>query len=67
MQDVLGIAAFAVAAGGILVILAVLAGPFVRRQVFVLRLRRGLHRMDEVLAGWQRDLDDGRRSPYEQR
>lgn len=67
MQEALEIAAFAVAAGGILVILAVLTGPFVRRQVVVLRLRRGLHRIDEVLAGWQRDLDNGRRSPYDQR
>lgn len=60
MQEALGIAAFAVAAGGILIIMAVLGGPFVHRQVVVLRLRRGLHRLDDVLAGWQRDLTDGR-------
>ena len=62
MHGALGVAAFAVAAGGILIILAVLGGPFIHRQVVVLRLRRGLHRIDEVLAGWQRDVTNGRRS-----
>ena len=65
MQDFLGVAASVVAAGGVLVILAVLFGPFVRRQVIVLRLRRGLHRIDDVLATWQQDVSDGRRSPYD--
>ena len=65
MQELLGVAAFVVAAGGILMILAVLLSPFVRRQVVVLRMRRGLHRIDDVLAGWQRDLSDGRRSPHD--
>ena len=66
MEELMGMAAFVVAAGGTLMILAVLMGPFVRRQVVVLRLRRSVHRIDEVLAGWQRDLNDGRRSPYDQ-
>ncbi|HEX2274206.1 MAG TPA: hypothetical protein VHG90_10075 [Acidimicrobiales bacterium] len=65
MQDFLGVAAFVVAAGGVLVVLSVLLGPFVRRQVVVLRLRRGLHQIEDVLAGWQQDLSDGRRSPYD--
>jgi hypothetical protein len=65
MQDFLGVAALVVAAGGVLMILSVLLGPFVRRQVVVLRLRRGLHRIDDVLAGWQRELSDGRREPYD--
>ncbi|HEX2043967.1 MAG TPA: hypothetical protein VHF24_15155 [Acidimicrobiales bacterium] len=65
MQDFLGIAAFVVAAGGVLMILSVLLGPFVRRQVVVLRLRRGLHRIDDVLATWQQDLSGGRREPYD--
>ena len=65
MQEALGVAAFVVAAGGVLIILAVLGGPFVHRQVVVLRLRRGLHRIDEVLAGWQRDLSNGRHTPYD--
>ncbi len=65
MQDFLGVAAFVVAAGGVLMILSVLFGPFVRRQVVVLRLRRGLHRIDDVLATWQQDLSGGRREPYD--
>lgn len=65
MQDFLGVAAFVVAAGGVLIVLSVLLGPFVRRQVVVLRLRRGLHQIEDVLAGWQQDLSDGRRSPYD--
>jgi hypothetical protein len=65
MQDFLGVAAFVVAAGGVLMILSVLLGPFVRRQVVVLRLRRGLHRIDDVLATWQQDLSGGRREPYD--
>jgi hypothetical protein len=65
MQDFLGVAAFVVAAGGALMILSVLLGPFVRRQVIVLRLRRGLHRIDDVLATWQQDLSGGRREPYD--
>jgi hypothetical protein len=65
MQDFLGVAAFVVAAGGVLMILSVLFGPFVRRQVVVLRLRRGLHRIDDVLATWQADLSGGRREPYD--
>ncbi len=65
MQDFLGVAAFVVAAGGVLMILSVLLGPFVRRQVIVLRLRKGLHRIDDVLATWQQDFSDGRRSPYD--
>jgi hypothetical protein len=66
MQEALGVLAFVVAAGGLLVIMAVLGGPFVHRHLVVLRLRHGLHRIDDVLAGWQRDLDDGRRSPRDQ-
>ena len=65
MQEFLEVAAFVVAAGGTLLILAVLLGPFVRRQVVVLRLRRRLRGIDDVLAGWQRDLSDGRPSPYD--
>ena len=65
MQDFLGVAAFVVAAGGVLLLLSVLFGPFVRRQVVVLRLRKGLHRIDDVLATWQKDFSDGRRSPYD--
>ncbi len=65
MQDFLGVAAFVVAAGGVLMILSVLFGPFVRRQVVVLRLRRGMHRIDDVLATWQQDLSGGRPEPYD--
>ncbi len=65
MQEFLGVAAFVVAMGGVLMILSVLLGPFVRRQVVVLRLRRGLHRIDDVLASWQQDLSKGRREPYD--
>ncbi len=65
MQDFLGVAAFVVAMGGVLMILSVLLGPFVRRQVVVLRLRRGLHRIDDVLASWEQDLSGGRREPYD--
>ncbi len=65
MQDFLGVAALVVAAASALLILSVLFGPFVRRQVVVLRLRRGLHRIDDVLAGWERELGDGRREPYD--
>ncbi len=65
MQDFLGVAALVVAAASALLILSVLFGPFVRRQVVVLRLRRGLHRIDDVLAVWERELRDGRREPYD--
>ncbi len=65
MQEFLGVAAFVVAASAALLIVCVLSGPFVRRQVVVLRLRRGLHSIDDVLAGWERDLRDGRREPYD--
>jgi hypothetical protein len=65
MQQVLGVAAWAVVAGGLFMILLMLAGPTVRRQFVVLRLRRGLRRLDQVLAEWERDGSGGRRSPYE--
>ncbi|HYX44511.1 MAG TPA: hypothetical protein VE760_05660 [Acidimicrobiales bacterium] len=65
MQQVLGVAAGVVAAGGLFAILLLVAGPLVRRQVVVLRLRRGLRRIDDVLVEWQRDGSGGRRSPYE--
>ncbi len=64
MQQVLAVAAWVVAAGGLLMILLMLVGPVLRRQVVVLRLRRGLRRIDQVLAEWERD-GHGRRSPYE--
>ena len=66
MQELLSVAAMVVAAGGILMILMVLLGPYVRRQVVILRLRRGLHRIDDVLADWERDASGERRSPYDQ-
>ncbi len=65
MQQVLEVAAWVVAAGGLFIVLVMLAGPMVRRQVAVLRLRRGLRRIDQVLAEWERDGRGGRRSPYE--
>jgi hypothetical protein len=65
MQQLLGVAAWVVAAGGLFMILLMVAGPMVRRQVIVLRLRRGLRRIDDVLAEWQRDGSGGRRSPYD--
>ena len=65
MQEFLGVAAFVVAASSALLILSVLFGPFVRRQVVVLRLRRRLDGVDDVLAGWERELRGGRREPYE--
>lgn len=64
MQQVLAVAAWVVAAGGLLMILLMLVGPVVHRQFVVLRLRRGLRRIDQVLAEWERD-GHGRRSPYE--
>ena len=64
MQQVLAVAAWVVAAGGLLMILLMLVGPVMRRQFVVLRLRRGLRRIDQVLAEWERD-GHGRRSPYE--
>ena len=65
MQQVLGVAAWVVAAAGLFMILLMVAGPMVRRQFVVLRLRRGLRRIDDVLAEWQRDGSGGRRSPYD--
>jgi hypothetical protein len=65
MRQLLGVAAWVVAAGGLGMILLVLLGPVVRRHVVVLRLRRGLRRIDDVLAGWQRDGSGGRRSPHD--
>ena len=65
MRQVLGVAAWVVAAGGLFMILLMVAGPVVRRQFVVLRLRRGLRRIDDVLAEWQRDGSGGRRSPYD--
>ena len=65
MRQVLGVAAWAVAGGGLFMILLMVAGPMVRRQFVVLRLRRGLRRIDDVLAEWQRDGSGGRRSPYD--
>ena len=65
MQQVLGVAAWVVAAGGLLTILLLLVGPVARRQFVVLRLRRGLRRIDDVLVEWQRDGSGGRRSPYD--
>jgi hypothetical protein len=65
MQQLLGVAAWVVAAGGLGMILLVLLGPVVRRHVVVLRLRRGLRRIDEVLGEWQRDCSGGRRSPHD--
>jgi hypothetical protein len=64
MQQVLGVTAWVVAAGGLFMILLMTAGPMVRRQFVVLRLRRGLRRIDDVLAEWERE-GHGRRSPYE--
>ena len=64
MRQVLGVAAWVVAAGGLFLILLMTAGPMVRRQCVVLRMRRGLRRIDDVLAEWERD-GHGRRSPYE--
>ena len=55
MDQILGVAAVLVALGGLLTILVVLGWPVVHRQVVVLRLRRSLHRIDDVLAGWQRE------------
>ncbi|HEX2193220.1 MAG TPA: hypothetical protein VHH09_08500 [Acidimicrobiales bacterium] len=64
MQQALAVAAWVVAASGLLMILLMLVGPVMRRQFVVLRLRRGLRRIDQVLADWERD-GHGRRSPYE--
>ncbi len=66
MRQLLDVAAWIVAGGGLFMILLMVAGPVVRRQVIVLRLRRGLHRIDDVLAEWQRDCSGGRRSPFDQ-
>jgi hypothetical protein len=63
MQELLSVAAMVVAAGGILMILMVLLGPYVRRHVVILRLRRGLYRIDDVLAEWERDASGERHSP----
>ena len=65
MQQVLGVAAWVVATSALLMILLMVSGPMVRRQFVVLRLRRGLRHIDEVLAEWQRDGSGGRRSPYD--
>ena len=65
MQQVLAVAAWVVAAGGLFMILLMVAGPMVRRQFVVLRLRRGLRRIDDVVVEWQRDGSGGRRSPYD--
>ena len=65
MQQVLEVAAWVVAAGGLLTILLMVAGPVMRKQFVVLRLRRGLRRIDDVVAEWQRDGSGGRRSPYD--
>ena len=65
MRLVLGVPAWVVAAGGLFMILLMVAGPVVRRQFVVLLLRRGLRRIDDVLAEWQRDGSGGRRSPYD--
>ncbi len=64
MQQVLAVAAWVVASAGLLMILLMLAGPAARRQFNVFRIRRGLRRIDEVVAQWERD-GHGRRSPYE--
>jgi hypothetical protein len=64
MQQVLEVAAWVVAAAGLLMVLLMLAGPTMRRQAQVVRLRRGLRRIDDVVAEWVRD-GHGRRSPYE--
>ncbi|HWC09811.1 MAG TPA: hypothetical protein VG455_01170 [Acidimicrobiales bacterium] len=64
MQQVLAVAAWVVAAGGLLMISLVLVAPVMRRKIVVLRLRRGLRRIEQVLAEWERE-GHGRRSPYE--
>jgi len=58
MEQLMSVAAFVVAAGGLLVILTVLGAPLVHQEVVVLRLRRGLHRIDHVLEGWDPKTDD---------
>ena len=58
MEQLMSVAAFVVAAGGLLVILAVLGGPLVHQEVVVLRLRRSLHRIDHVLEGWDTHAGD---------
>ncbi|MGI9022202.1 MAG: hypothetical protein ACR2HV_02995 [Acidimicrobiales bacterium] len=55
MDQLLGVAALLVAAGGILTILIVLGWPIAHREVVVLRLRSRLRRIDEVLASWQHE------------
>ena len=64
MQQVLAVAAWVVVGAGLLMILGLLAGPAARRHLSVLRIRRGLRRIDDVVAQWERD-GHGRRSPYE--
>ncbi len=55
MEQLIGVAALMVALGGLLTILIVLGWPIAHRQVVVLRLRSSLRRIDDVLAGWQRE------------
>ena len=57
MEQLMSVAAFVVAAGGLLVILTVLGAPLVHREVVVMRLRRSLHRIDHVLEAWDTDTD----------
>lgn len=64
MQQVLAVAAWVVAGAGLLMIVLMLAGPAARRQFSIVRSRRGLRHIDEVVAQWERD-GHGRRSPYE--
>ena len=64
MQQVLAVAAWAVLGAGLLMVLLMVAGAPARRQLSVLRIRRGLRHIDEVVAQWERD-GHGRRSPYE--
>ncbi len=64
MQQVLAVAAWVVVGAGLLMIVAMLGGPTARRQLSVVRVRRSLRHIDEVVAQWERD-GHGRRSPYE--
>ncbi len=64
MQQVLAVAAWVVAGAGLFLILLMVAGPTARRQLSVVRIRRNLRHVDEVVAQWERD-GHGRRSPYE--
>ncbi|MDQ6797622.1 MAG: hypothetical protein M3256_11755 [Actinomycetota bacterium] len=56
--------ALLMALGGLLTIVAVLGLPFAHREVVVLRLRSRLHRIDDVLAGWEHEAGGNRRSPH---